>query len=106
MCMFYLLGIYIMVVTYVCVNIAWIFVWHYFVWKELRLSLFDALKDIFPFMFIAALVMCVTYYITLSIENIYILFIGKIIVATLLYVLIMWISRSVTFKECIQYLKK
>ena len=93
-----------MIVTYVCINIAWLFIGHYFVWKEIGLSLIVALKDIFPFLFIAAFVMLLTYYITLSISNICMIFIGKIIVAVLLYILIMWLSRSVTFKECIQYL--
>lgn len=104
MCILHSFGIYIMIVTYVCINIAWLFIWHYFVWKEIGLSLIVALKDIFPFLFIAAFVMLLTYYITLSISNICMIFIGKIIVAVLLYILIMWLSRSVTFKECIQYL--
>ena len=48
MCMLHSLGIYTMVITYVCINIAWLLVWHYFVWKEIRLGLFAALNDILP----------------------------------------------------------
>ena len=106
MCMLHSLGIYTMVITYVCINIAWLLVWHYFVWKEIRLGLFAALKDILPFLFIAALVMGITYYATSYIGNIYLLFVGKIVIAASLYIFIMWISRSVTFKESVQYLLK
>lgn len=106
MCMLHSLGIYTMVITYVCINIAWLLVWHYFVWKEIRLGLFAALKDILPFLFIAALVMGITYYATSYIGNIYLLFVGKIVIAASLYIFIMWVSRSVTFKESVQYLLK
>ena len=106
MCMLHSLGIYTMVITYVCINIAWFLVWHYFVWKEIRLGLFAALKDILPFLFIAALVMGITYYATSYIGNIYLLFVGKIVIAASLYIFIMWVSRSVTFKESVQYLLK
>ena len=106
MLLLYSYGIHTMVLVYVLINIVWLLVWHYFVWREIRLRLFQALKDIMPFAVITAVIMFVTYYVTLPITNIYWLFLTKIILAFCLYVLVMWFSGSVTFKESMLYLLK
>ena len=99
-------GIQTMIVTYVCINISWLIVWRYFVWKEIGYRFIHLLKDILPFLFIAAGVMFITSYLTTRIENIYLLFISKIFIAALLYILIMWISGAQTLKESIHYIRK
>lgn len=98
-------GIYTMIQAYVILNICWILSWHYFLQKEIGLSFWLALKDISAFAVIALGVMLVTWYVTRGIENIYVLFLAKILVAIVLYVAVMWISRSVTFRESLDYLK-
>ena len=99
-------GIHTMIVAFVTVNIVWMLVWHYFVWQQIRLSLWNALKDVIPFAALAGITMVVTYYITRSIGNIYLLFSAKVVVAAILYTFLMWGSNSVVFKESIQFLKK
>ena len=99
-------GIHTMIVAFVTVNIVWMLVWHYFVWQQIRLSLWNALKDVIPFATLAGITMIVTYYATRSIGNIYLLFTAKVVVAAILYTLLMWGSNSVVFKESIQFLKK
>ena len=99
-------GIQTMIVTYVCINISWLIVWRYFVWKEIGYRFIHLLKDILPFLFIAAGVMFITSYLTTRIENIYLLFVSKILIAALLYILIMWISGAQTLKESIHYIRK
>ena len=99
-------GIQTMIVTYVCINISWLIVWRYFVWKEIGYRFIHLLKDILPFLFIAAGVMFITSYLTTRIENIYLLFVSKIFIAALLYILIMWISGAQTLKESIHYIRK
>ena len=99
-------GIRTMISVYVLVNISWLLVWQYFVNKEIKLSLWSALKDIFPFAFIAATVMTITYFITREIDSIYLRLTTKIIIAASFYFCIMWFSKSVTFRECIDYLLK
>lgn len=106
MFLLYPYGIRTMIAVYVTINICWLVVWHYFVWREIQLSLFMALKDILPFAVIATGVMAATYYITIGFTNIYLLFASKIIIAVLLYIAIMWLSRSVTFRECLYYIIK
>ena len=95
-----------MLLAYICINISWLFVWHYFIWKEIRLHLWDAIKDVAPYAVIAAGCMCTTYFITLSIVNLYLLLGVKIAIAAGLYVVCMKLSNSVTFKEAVNYLLK
>lgn len=106
MFLLYPYGIHTMIAVYVTINICWLLVWHYFVWREIQLSLFMALKDILPFAVIATGVMAATYYITIGFTNIYLLFASKIVIAAVLYITIMWLSRSVTFRECLHYIIK
>lgn len=105
MLLLYPYGIHTMIIIYVAINIGWLLVWHYFVWREIQFSLFHALKDILPFAGIAAGVMIVTYYLTLGFTNLYLLIAGKIIIAFILYTVILWLSRSVTFRESLHYIR-
>ena len=105
MLLLYPYGIHTMVLVYVLINIVWLLVWHYFVWREIRLRLFQALKDIMPFAVISGGIMIDTYYITLFMQNIYLIFVSKVIIASSLYMIIMWCSGSITFKESMQYVR-
>lgn len=102
----YPFGIQTMIITFIIINVGWLFIWQYFVWRYLKLTLIEALKDILPFAFFALATMGITYFITSGISNIYVAFIAKIIIAVILYAFTMWITNSVVFKECVQYLLK
>ncbi|KAA6326634.1 Lipopolysaccharide biosynthesis protein WzxC [termite gut metagenome] len=99
-------GVQNMITAYVIINICWLFVWHYYLQREIKLPLLTALKDILPFVGIASFVIIVTYFITANIENLYLLIIGKIIIAGILYIAILWICRATTLKESIAFLFK
>lgn len=99
-------GIPTMIKIYVGINISWLLVWQYFVWREINLTLLQALKDIIPFALVAGASMLATGYITQGIGNIYMAFVAKIIIAAALYITIMWLSGSVTFKESLHYIRK
>lgn len=99
-------GITTMVMVYVAINIAWMFVWQYFIWKEIRLSLLHAVIDILPFAATALGAMTVAYYASSLVENIYLSITIKIFVAALIYIIIMWISGSVIFKEALAFFMK
>ena len=99
-------GIRTMLIVYVLINIGWLFVWHFWVWREIRLKLWHALLDILSYGLIAAIVMIATHYVMLHVSDIYLRFVGKIVMAAALYLLIMWLSGSVTFKEALLFLKK
>lgn len=106
MLMSYPYGVHTMIVAFVVINILWLLVWHYFAWREIRITLGEALKDVLPFGIIAALVMGLTYYVTLDIENIYVRFIGKIAIAAPLYIGILWLLNAKVLKECIDFFNK
>jgi O-antigen/teichoic acid export membrane protein len=105
MLLLYPYGITTMVVVYTGINAVWLLVWQYFVWREIRLTLWAMLKDTLPFAVIAAGVMAVTYYLTSFISQILLLLLCKVVIAAILYILIMWLSRAVTFRETIIYLR-
>ena len=106
MYLLYPYGIRIMLTVYIIINVGWLLIWHYFVWREIRLSIFSALKDILSFGLIAAAVMTAVHFLTAFIQDIYLLISVKIVSASLFYLLIMWASRSATFRESMEYLLK
>lgn len=106
MLLLYPYGVRVMISVYVMINITSLLAWQYFVYKEIKLTLWCALKDILPFAIIAASVMLLTYFFTREIENIYLRLIAKIIIAASIYIGAMWFSKAVTFRECINYLLK
>ncbi|KAA6347430.1 Teichuronic acid biosynthesis protein TuaB [termite gut metagenome] len=106
MLLLYPYGIQTMLTSYVIINTCWLFVWHYYLQREIKLSLLTALKDILPFAGIAALVILTTHFITLKIENIYWLFAGKICITAILYIIVLWICRAKILRESIGFLFK
>lgn len=99
-------GIETMVWAYVAITIMWIAVWNYFVWREIGFSIMQTLRDITPFLVVAALSMVVAYFVTWQIANIYLLLIAKVIVAAALYLGTMWLMGAKIMRECIGYLLK
>ena len=63
------------------------------------------MKDIMPYLLITLGTFILTWVITFKIDNLYVLFVSKIIIAAIIYILIMWSSNSVIFRECMTYLK-
>lgn len=104
--MLYHYGIHVMIISYVSINIFWMFIWHIFVWRAIHLNIFSAIKDIIPFAIIAAVVMTITYFTTKEIPNIYIMLIAKIIVASILYPTALWLAHSSTFLEFTTYITR
>ena len=98
-------GLYTMITCYLCINITWILIWHYFIYNEINYKFSSLLCDIMPFLCTATISTIASYYLTNSISNIYLLFIFKIVVACTIYISIIWLSGSQTFKECISYIK-
>ena len=99
-------GFKVLVISYVCIMILWTGFWHFHAHREIRLSLWDALKDILPFLLIAAGCMVAAGWVASFTHNIFVSLLVKILVASLLYIACMVVSGSETFKEAIQYLLK
>ena len=99
-------GIYRMLMAYITINIAWLLVWHHFVREQIGYSFLNFVKDLFPYLSIAVVVMLITQVCTSYCTDIYVRFMAKIGMAASLYILIMWLSGSVTFKESINFILK
>lgn len=99
-------GIKLMIIIYVTIIILWTCIWHLFIWREIHLSLWKALKDILPFLLIASFTMAVTYLCTKSIGNLYLLLFSRIIIAAIIYLTTLWLLKAQVMRECIGYLKK
>lgn len=79
--------------------------WQWFAWKLFKLSFIDAFKDVLPFALVSLFVMAATHFATITISNIYIAIVAKIILAIMLYVGIMYLSKAVILREAIEYFR-
>lgn len=98
-------GLYAMIAFFIAVNIMWLFVWQWFAWRIMRLSLFSALKDVVPFLTFAAIVMLATYNLTSPITNLYLLLVVRVVLAAVLYIGITYLSGAKILRESFGYLK-
>lgn len=99
-------GIFTMVCIFGGINILWLGVWFFFVYREIRLKLHEILFDMAPFAAIAAGAIFITSLATSWLSDIYLLFGLKIIITALVYTGITWLSGSKTFRECAEFLLK
>ena len=97
-------GLRVMVMFFIVLNILWLAVWQWFAWRLVGLNPWDAVKDIAPFFVFTIAVMALTWRLTLSMENIWLRLICKMLVAATLYGGIMWLSRARIMRESIEYL--
>ena len=99
-------GIRNMIIAYCIFNALWLFVWHYFAEKEIKIKLQMFLIDTLPYLLMAAGIMVATYHLTLFIDNIYTLLVARIAIAAMLYIGTAWIIRSKELDEIAKFLFK
>lgn len=97
-------SIELMVTAYVAIIILWTGIWHRFLQQEIRYSFLSALKDILPFLLIAATTMVITYFATCWIENKPLLLLCRILLAALIYLGSLWLFGAKILRECIGFL--
>jgi O-antigen/teichoic acid export membrane protein len=100
------MGITAMTIAFACINILWLLAWQVFASRLIGYSFFSMLRDLLPFMLIAAAVMGVTYLVSLPITNLYFLLVVKVIVAGVLYLLTMKLLKAKILEECIAFLTR
>ncbi len=105
MLLLYPYGIRMMVLAYVALNLIWLFVWFAFASRLTAYSLLLFLKDIVPFGLVAAGVMLMTGYITMPIENLWLLLLCRVLLATLLYLLVMKVAGAKMLDETLNFIK-
>ena len=102
----YSCGIKFMIVCYCIFNVCWLFVWRYFVGKEIALRLTMFLHDVVPYMLLATAVMGVTYRLTMDIDEELVLLLSRIAIAALLYIGVAAVARSKELQEIFDFLFK
>jgi len=105
MLLLYSYGIRTMVLAYVALNLIWLFVWFAFASRLTAYSLSLFLKDLVPFGLAAAGVMLVTGYITMPIENLWLLLLCRVVLAILLYLLVMKVAGAKMLDEMLNFIK-
>ena len=93
-----------MVISYVTLNIIWVFVLWFMVNRLTGYRLLSFLKDILPFLLSAAAVMTVTWFATESIANLWLLLLARFVMAAVVYYGVMRIARVKMLDECQQFL--
>ena len=99
----YSYGIETMLSAFIMVNTGWIFVWLYFVHQEIGLICLSFLKDICPYLLLSGILVIFAHYVTIGIESIETRLISKIIGVGGLYILILWLMKSVILQESIAF---
>lgn len=97
------LGIGPMVIAYTVMGVLFMAVWQYFLNRMTGIRAFDIMKDICPFMLIAAVVMGVTYLLTVPVNNRVLLFGLRVVIAAVLYFVVMKALRVKILDECMEF---
>jgi O-antigen/teichoic acid export membrane protein len=100
----YRLGLFWMVTAFIGISFATLLLWQRYVHQLIGLTLRDILKDILPYLGITLACFFIAWIATINIQNIYWLLVSKIAISGFLYIFVMKISRSVIFKESVEFL--
>ena len=99
-------GITAMVAAFVAVNILWTLVWWWLVRQQTGLSLWLFLRDLLPFLLIAAACILAAAWAASFVPNVYLSLMVKVVVAVALYLVAMQLLHVATFREALAYLRK
>ena len=97
------LGIRAMVIGYVCLNVAWLFVWLFFVRRLSGYGVMMFLRDTVPFALAAGGVMTLVYVVTSPISSLWLLLVVRIVLAVVIYYAVMKIARVKILDECMSF---
>ena len=96
-------GLQTMLWAFIALNISWIGIWLHFVHREVGLTYLSFLKDICPYLLLSGILVISAHYATIDIEPIGIRLISKIAGVGSLYILILWLMKSVILRESIAF---
>lgn len=99
-------GLIPMVIYFVMLNVSWLAIWQWWAWKLTGFGFMDALRDVMPFLVLTLAVLTITWWLTCSMTNLWLLLFSRILIATVLYGGIMWISGAKIMREAVQYITK
>lgn len=99
-------GITSVVWAYTILNIVWLLVWQVYAKRLIGVGLIDMFKDIIPFAAISLAVMVATWFLTSTINTLWLLLTARIIIAAVLYAAIMKVLKVKMMEEFLLYFRK
>ena len=97
-------GILWMVTAYVIAYFFWLFAWHCFAKQLCGIRLRDLLKDVIPYLLLTAFALGAGWWVSSFFSSIYVRFVVKVLVSAITYLLVLWQSGSVAFRESLNFL--
>ena len=97
-------GILWMVAGYVVAYFFWLFAWHGFAHRCCDIRLHELLKDIVPYLLFTVLALGAGWWVAAFFSSIYVRFLVKVLVSAMAYLLVLWQSGSVAFRESLNFL--
>ena len=99
-------GITAIVAGITAINTLWLLVWARLAHREIGFKLVHLLADLLPFMGIAVVSIACAWLLTGWITHRWLLMLAKIFVSGAIYIFLMWVTKSVTFRESMQFIFK
>ena len=101
----HILGFSAMVIAFAMVNILWLLAWQVFASRLIGYSFASMLRDLLPFMLISLAVMVLTWLVTRSFTNLYLLLVSRVMIAMALYMAILKLLHARILDECMEFIK-
>ena len=98
-------GINVMVAAYSLFLILWLAVWQYIAYRMVGVTVLETLKDLGPFCLAAFMTMAVTYGLTSFLHGNALLFLSRVVIASVVYFIVMKLSHAVIMEECLAFAK-
>lgn len=96
-------GLEFMIQVYVCINVGWLLVWHYFARREICLRLVEVVKDISPYLLLSLVLVYLAHELTAGMDSLYLSFAVKVLFVAATYCLVLWLLRSTIFMEAVNF---
>ena len=93
-----------MVIFYVSLNIAWLFIWQTCTHRLIGLRWWHAFKDIAPFFVFSLGVMTLTWWLTSELNISWTRMFLRIVIVIILYIGSLWLARAQILRESIDYI--
>lgn len=98
-------GINVMVAAYSLFLVLWLAVWQYIAYRMVGVTVLETLKDLGPFCLAAFMTMAVTYGLTSFLHGNALLFLSRVVIASVVYFIVMKLSHAVIMEECLAFAK-
>lgn len=99
-------GIFPMIIGCSALTLLLNFGWHFCGKKYIGIQTIELLRDISPYLLLVFFCFSISWFATIGINNLYYLLTAKIVIVAVLYILILWLTRSVVLRESISFIFK